>query len=199
VWWTDRLGRKHHRVVGRRRRCNNSARHNILSPDDERSPLWLVYPENLYLRQQVWGWELFAACRCGAVGTPEALGWMGDCCGPCHDRREAGEPPPATPWLPRTVLTGHTTEVMNVAFGNDGRLLLSQALFDATARLWDLESGECQLLEHGDWLCSAAFAPGGPRVALRRTAYMSGIRPTLASGRRRSSGRRSTSANTRGR
>jgi WD40 repeat protein len=168
VWWTDRIGRKHHRVVGRRRRCNNSARHNILSPGGDRPPLWLVYPDNLYLRQNQGGWELFAACRCGAVGPPETLGWMADCCGPCHDRREAGEPPPALSWPPHTVLAGHTTEVMNVAYGQGGRLLVSQAMFDASARLWDLEKGECRHLEHGDWLSAAAFSPTDSRLALGR-------------------------------
>jgi WD40 repeat protein len=91
---------------------------------------------------------------------------MGDCCGPCHDRREAGERPAANRWPPRTVLEGHTTEIMNVAFGKEGRLLMSQGMFDATARLWDVESGACQFMSHDDWLWSAAFSPTGPRVAL---------------------------------
>jgi WD40 repeat protein len=36
--------------------------------------------------------DVLVLCACGVWGRPEDVGWMGDCCGPCHDRRAAGEP-----------------------------------------------------------------------------------------------------------
>src|SRR5262245_40183616 len=94
AWWADLIGRKHVRVVGRRGEFNNSARANVLCPGDpDRPARWFTYPESLYLKWDGQAWRLYAACPCGARGDPEALGWMGAECGPCHDRREAGTLP----------------------------------------------------------------------------------------------------------
>jgi hypothetical protein len=89
-WWTDPASRKHFRVLGRTR-VRVLAR---MRPEGELRglpPWWHVYPESvLAVRRPDGGSTYLACCRCGAVGTPESLGWMGDSCGPCFDRRADG-------------------------------------------------------------------------------------------------------------
>lgn len=88
-WWTDPAGRKHVRVIGRTRQRWTRLRGEV----EMRSlpPWWHVYPEAvLGVRGKKDGERYLAVCRCGAVGAPEALGWMGDSCGPCFDRRAEG-------------------------------------------------------------------------------------------------------------
>ncbi len=89
AWWTDPAGRKHVRVIGRTRHRFARMRREV----ELRSlpPWWHVYPEAvLGVREQNDGERYIAVCRCGAVGRPESLGWMGDTCGPCFDRRADG-------------------------------------------------------------------------------------------------------------
>src|SRR5438046_203072 len=52
AWWTDLIGRKHCRVVGRRGRFNRHLLHNLLCPAEEgpRPTLWLVYPDYVFLK-----------------------------------------------------------------------------------------------------------------------------------------------------
>ena len=91
-WWTDPAGRKHVRIVGRTRQRYARLRGEV----ELRSlpPWWHVYPEAvLGVRGKKDGEHYFAVCRCGAVGAPGALGWMGDTCGPCFDRRADGGTP----------------------------------------------------------------------------------------------------------
>jgi hypothetical protein len=90
AWWTDPAGRRHVRVAGRRLRRLSEHQSARFGPLGEfRPPLCYIAPEGVVLRTLPGGTpELLAVCACGAVGTPEALGWMGDCCGPCHDHRE---------------------------------------------------------------------------------------------------------------
>jgi hypothetical protein len=88
-WWTDPAGRRHFRVIGRTR-----VTYGRLRGEGELRglpPWWQVYPESILAVRRPDGPETFlACCRCGAVGTPESLGWMGDTCGPCFDRRADG-------------------------------------------------------------------------------------------------------------
>jgi hypothetical protein len=99
AWWADALGRKHLRVVGRRLEPENVLRSNLFGPLGGDWPrLGLVYPDRVVVRTRpgrgkgAGKREVLAVCACGAVGRPEALAWMGDSCGPCHDRREEGQP-----------------------------------------------------------------------------------------------------------
>lgn len=88
AWWTDAIGRKHVVVRGRRVE-HDQAKRLILKDELEKRPaLWHAYPE--YVCRRTVGDEalLVCACGCGAVGTPAALGWMGETCGPCFDRKE---------------------------------------------------------------------------------------------------------------
>jgi sugar lactone lactonase YvrE len=64
-----------------------------------------------------------AACRCGAVGTPESLGWMGDTCGPCFDRRADGAPPTGG----FGQYSGWSSALARFAFAPDGRFLVGPA------------------------------------------------------------------------
>jgi hypothetical protein len=88
-WWTDPAGRRHFRVVGRTRHRWEGIR----GEGELRGfpPWWHVYPESVLAVRLANGGEAFlACCRCGKVGTPGSLGWMGDTCGPCFDRRADG-------------------------------------------------------------------------------------------------------------
>jgi hypothetical protein len=88
AWWTDSIGRKH--VVVRGRRVEHDEAKRLLYNDEleKRPPLWHAYPEYVCRRTLGGVSQLVCACGCGAVGTPEALGWMGETCGPCADRKE---------------------------------------------------------------------------------------------------------------
>jgi hypothetical protein len=88
AWWRDFLGRRHVRVRGW-----------------EGMPLWLygaprsalaaVYPDRALIHHRDKAERVLVLCRCGAWGEPATLAWMGDCCGPCHDRAATGQAPPA--------------------------------------------------------------------------------------------------------
>jgi hypothetical protein len=120
AWWTDHQGRKHVRVA-----AGDSA-----APDwhpgwsrlenDPRPAVWHVYPERIFRvtrpeREPAW----VASCACGATGEPRALGWMGPCCGPCHDRAEEGHPAEQAPAL---FPTGYQV-IYAVTWAPDGRRL----------------------------------------------------------------------------
>ncbi|MFO0929100.1 MAG: WD40 repeat domain-containing protein [Gemmataceae bacterium] len=93
AWWTDHQGRKHVRVAAGNTEDGERHPHYSRLDHDERPPLWHIYPPAMFRvhregRDPVWR----VCCPCGEVGDPAALAWMGDCCGPCHDRREEGLP-----------------------------------------------------------------------------------------------------------
>jgi hypothetical protein len=164
AWWTDWIGRKHIRLVARRGEFNNAARQNLLSHGARRPFQWQVYPENLYLRfaegrEQVWG-----LCRCGAVGPAQDLGWMGNVCGPCHDRLEAGTLP-HFPGPVRTILSGRSTAPGQLRFSADGRFLVAVGESTTEVTGWNLEKGTChRRAVAGEYVRSLAALPDG-RVA----------------------------------
>ncbi len=87
-WWTDAIGRKH--VVVRGRRVEHDEAKRLLLKEElaARPPLWHSYPEYVCRRTVAGVEQLVCACGCGAVGTHDSLGWMGETCGPCFDRKE---------------------------------------------------------------------------------------------------------------
>jgi hypothetical protein len=56
-------------------------------------------------------------------------------------------------------LRGHGDAVLSVVYSRDGKRLLTSS-YDKTARLWDLQSGESQIVVgHDWWVWSAEFSP----------------------------------------
>ncbi len=88
AWWTDSIGRKH--VVVRGRRVEHLEARLLLQQEalEAWPPLWHAFPEYVCRRTTENELALVCACGCGAVGTPQSLGWMGATCGPCADRKE---------------------------------------------------------------------------------------------------------------
>jgi WD40 repeat protein len=151
VWWSDSLRGKHCRVVSERVDCRSTMEDDLLEPEFDpwdRYPecpvLWRVYPDDLYLRQQGDKWELWAACRCGASGPPEELGWMGPWCGACHQRAEAGSPPTRPDVCRPVVFSGHPFWVGDVAFCPDSRTLLARVDCYPEVWAWDTLTGDVQ-------------------------------------------------------
>jgi WD40 repeat protein len=99
AWWSDHVGRRHVRLLGRRATLGLPELVRLMWPEARRQgasvppvpPLALVYRHFTFLRAQGGRRRVVALCRCGVSGEPGAVGWMGDCCGPCHDRRQSGE------------------------------------------------------------------------------------------------------------
>lgn len=120
-WWTDPAGRKHIRIIGRTRMARSGLRGEV----EMRSlpPWWHVYPEAILgVRGKKEGERYLAVCRCGAIGTPETLGWMGDTCGPCFDRRMEG----GTTAGGFGQFGGWSSHLTRFCFTADGRHLIGQ-------------------------------------------------------------------------
>lgn len=164
AWWADHIGRRHFRLVGGRigrelvadlfgRRAAN------------RPPLWRVYPEFAFVCVRSGQRLVKVLCRCGAAGSPVELGWMGDCCGACHDRREAGVPVP-TLW--RRAIFCHPSDArispFVLALSPEGSTL---AVGDGERlTLWDVGTGqELRTLRRAAWLSCPAFSPDGQTLA----------------------------------
>ena len=61
-------------------------------------------------------------------------------------------------------LRGHTDAVLTLAFSQDGTRLLTGS-YDQTARLWNLETGACQVFHgHDSWVWSVGFSPDEQRI-----------------------------------
>src|SRR5207247_271070 len=90
-------------------------------------PLALVYPDLIVIRVTPAARgkekrEVLTICACGVIGTPEATGWMGECCSVCHDRREERQKPLTAPKTERsaTIPGGF---LGGVAFSARGKLV----------------------------------------------------------------------------
>jgi WD40 repeat protein len=169
AWWTDHQSGRHVRVCG----GNLAERrhpHYSRMDEDTRPPLWHVYPEHVYSvhragEEPVW----LASCTCGVTGRPEALAWMGPCCGPCHDRREEGE---VLPFAARpTILDQQDGPICSLAFSPDGNTLAVSSK-GRRLYLYDLRDGSSEWLyssstdyaEHDD-LRPLVFSPNGQFLA----------------------------------
>jgi hypothetical protein len=73
VWWRDYLGRLHVLL------CNGEQEESLPS-------LVALYPEVCGYQSGEKVSRVLCICECGEWGLPEELAWMGDRCGPCHDR-----------------------------------------------------------------------------------------------------------------
>jgi WD40 repeat protein len=168
AWWTDALGRKHHRIRGDRIPLDEHTRRQVFSPrNGSRPALWEIYPDSTYLRTVSGQREPVVVCDCGVAGRPREVGWMGQVCGACHDRREEGYQPPPARGAGRTTLTGHKGVVHSLVFAPDGKTLASCG-DDGTARRFDLATGreEAPLYETNLVVPAVAFSPDGLRLAV---------------------------------
>jgi WD40 repeat protein len=170
AWWTDAVGRRHVRVLARRAALKTPDLVCLLWPPrftrtgfaQTWPPLVLVYPAFTFLRVRGGQRQVVATCRCGVVGTPADIGWMGDCCGPCHDRREAGDSVPA---LVESFVLRTDELPLAGAFSPDGTTLAVSG--SETVHLWDVATGrECVSLRHGEDIYSIAFAGDGSALAV---------------------------------
>jgi hypothetical protein len=174
AWWTDRLGRKHVRLKGARWSFNYGDQRvtNSLCPyRQKRPPLWMIYPDHVYVADAGAGRLVLAACGCGEAGTAEELGWMGDCCSACHDRREEGQATPRMARLPTPPSRSSTSLGNPTAFSADGQRL-ARSTCDGVVLVHDLEGGassqwpltrsERNLIDQSD----LAFLPNGHTLVL---------------------------------
>jgi hypothetical protein len=164
AWWTDHVGRRHVRVWGGSSRDGPQP---VPTPSrhDPRPPLWHVHPERVFYREQEGQGEWRAVCACGVAGPPEAIAWMGTLCGPCHDRREEGQP--AAEEVPGGGFTHQGAAAP--AFSADGRLLaavLAPAADQALVRVHDLAAGSHRdLPATREEPQALAFSPDGALLA----------------------------------
>jgi hypothetical protein len=161
VWWTDAIGRRHHRVLAWRLADPRHGRSPFARDRRKRPPLWQIYPARVFLRLREGHQEPVVWCRCGVSGTPADVAWMGEVCGPCHDRREEGTVPPAL-GPEQTVLKGHNGAVFGLAFSPDGKTLATGSM-DCAVKLWDLATGRerAALAGHQSRVDAVVYAPDG--------------------------------------
>jgi hypothetical protein len=162
VWWTDHLGRKHLRVLGG---PGGTLCLQMRFRAPGLSSTWLsaveqVYPQ--YTGRYARGGppHLVALCDCGAVGAPDALGWMGQRCGPCHDRQAAGEGAPP----PLVIRAGETC--LEVAFAPDSGAL-AVGVTEGGVQVRDSATGAVEQLPFEvDLVRALAYAAGGRRLVV---------------------------------
>jgi len=153
AWWTDAIGRRHVRVRG-------FAHARVL----DAQPLAEVYPERVVVRQRGGVIDTLAICACGLCGSPPALVWMGERCGPCHDRN-ASE---GHMVRPIDVLCAQEDDsqspAIDLAFLPDGRTVLANHRH--FVRRWDLAAGTTEVLweAHDSFFQSLIVHPDGERV-----------------------------------
>jgi hypothetical protein len=169
AWWSDGTGRKHCRVVGVRGDFMRAERANLLCPSGQQAPaVALVYPDAVF-RSVAERDEWLAWCACGALGRPEELGWMGGCCGPCHDRREEGQEPPSA-WPDPVRGTWHSPHCLtSVAFAPDRALVLVLKGYPKWAVLESPAAGGWQPLCAVEMYGPVVFHPDGRSVLSARS------------------------------
>jgi hypothetical protein len=162
AWWTDHLRRRHFRVW-----AGSSADGSYfaqLHPEHHPlPPLWHVAPDRIFERMRHGQREWLAACPCGMVGTPQAIGWMGTCCGVCHYSKAESLSEPA---VHTSRLTEADVPLRHLGFSPDGRWLVG-AGESGQAHLWDLAAGAAHTtieLAHGETE-ALAFSPDGRLLA----------------------------------
>jgi WD40 repeat protein len=124
VWWTDHLGQRHWFVEGDTYPRYGPSKSLWRCRDGiPAHPLWVISPSHVIASRIGSEARLLVVCDCGVFGTPEAIAWTGECCGPCFDRRLDGVAPPARLAIPfRHERTGRES----IAFTQDGQLVSCQ-------------------------------------------------------------------------
>jgi WD40 repeat protein len=165
VWWTDHVGRRHLHIRSELQTWL-TAWPDFWPEWAAETPLLLLQPHRSFLRVRGDANDLVVFCDCGACGTLSELGWMGACCGPCHDRGESGvEVPRLLPRLPPSLKSLFDTEGENaacvLAFSTDGERLAWGGSHGRVV-VWDLARATSEVLREavGDW----ARLPPHPRL-----------------------------------
>jgi WD40 repeat protein len=172
AWWADFAGRRHCRVVGRRGQFGREQLSDLLNAG-RRPLLRVVYPGSCFFRRVGGRGEWLTLCACGSLAPAEKAGWMGPCCGPCHDSREEGVPLAAI-WPAPDAGTWAVPQVAYLDFAPDGKTLLTA--WDGPGSglaVWDCGTGQrLHRLRTEGWLdCrGACFHPEG-RSVLAANAY----------------------------
>jgi hypothetical protein len=174
VWWTDSRGRRHWLVRGwvgywPERPTQMGPLDFLADTSRERLPvLWHLCPERVFRRWVDGGREVLVCCSCGLVGTPEALAWAGDRCGPCSDRQQEegglGLPPqPAPPLAWRGAADGEAPSLVVSPDGQRGAVGAERGRI----RLLDLAAGTEQTFieESTRYSPVLAFSPDGLLLA----------------------------------
>jgi WD40 repeat protein len=161
AWWTDYTGRRHVRLLGYRRSLNRKELTGFFHNDGRaQPPLVVLYPEYTVTHTRGGKSRLCAACACGAFGPPQEIAWLGECCGPCHDRREAADG--KAPALRRSWRLVAESSPDAVAFSPDGQTLATNE-FSGRVRLWDVATGTQRLVldARQGWYPTVLFTPDG--------------------------------------
>jgi hypothetical protein len=145
-WWTDLIGLRHYRIG-----AGDSTRLPVhrawtRAPEEDRPPLWHVYPDRIFRRQHNGTDAWLAVCTCGVAGPPASLGWRGERCGPCQDRREEGQEAPVENRA--DTLAFDPLPIEALAVSRDGRWL-AVAQRGGRVHLHDLHTRERRLLRDG--------------------------------------------------
>jgi WD40 repeat protein len=155
AWWADALGRKHHRIVAESGRIPGEPtgrRAPRLSPPQNRPgaetepaeeptrqpPLALLYPEQVVQRTAGGQRHLLGLCACGVVGRLDELAWMGQCCGPCHDRHEEG----LVAWQPAGTVPLQGVCISSAWTADGAKLALVDSSDQQCVRIWDTAAGK---------------------------------------------------------
>jgi hypothetical protein len=154
TWWSDVLRNRHVRVTATERE-ELSAGGSLLG----------VYPDAGFVRKgDDMATGLLVVCPCGAVGRPDEIAWMGRECGPCHDRRVAGDLPARLWDVPtREFRDRRNASLLQPQFcpGAD-RLLID----DGGAQYeWDIATGQ-QKLPQGSGEIVLGYSPDGTFVVV---------------------------------
>jgi WD40 repeat protein len=159
AWWTDPIGRKHHRIVGERAFPMDVGYYPLFAPALScRPPLALVYPTGAIARRINGCTDVVGCCACGMLGLPGSLGWMGGRCAACHDRREEGSAIP----------TEAGGQVWSLAWSADLGMFaaLESSERSQSVVVWDIiHNCERQRLDEGSFRDHFALSPGGSLLA----------------------------------
>ena len=150
AWWTDHLGRRHFRVWAGSS-ADGSFRRLFDPEPDSRPPFWHMAPDRVFSCRHDGQRKWLAVCPCGMIGTPQAIGWMGDRCGLCHYL-------PADSPVRLSSFTELGDAVRHLEFSPDGRWLAGTGC-GRNVHVWDVIAG----VYHG------AVSPG--TVEIRAVAF----------------------------